>query len=408
VKREDRVARLEALLARVRANVAARGDRPRSLLSYRPDPLPEEEQGHAPLPILVQRASFPVADEPTLEALSQRALALTTADALLAGARAADPIEEPGWPASVRPAAADAHVVAAHEPIEEEPAPSRLERAVREAAAEQQLSPLLFEAAAELREHERRPLSEPPPANLPSFLAPLPVKVPEAPVFIPAPIRTPPIIYADPDEVPRPVEPPRALDHYADLDAAFHPRAPEPIAVVREPERGTWMLWAGAAAGALLVLAGAWLVRDTAVEPEPARAVNTTVTDTLDTPSPAHPPGRPSARPTATLPSADASALAARPVPPEPSFEPPDTSGLPVDRGLIWVDAHVVREVYVMGDVAGQTGKWLRVPCGLRNVRTAQPGPPPAGSSFPIWTSEGHSVLIPCRSYTRVTMPTDP
>ncbi len=387
------MARLEALLARVQANVAARGDRPRSILSYRPDPPTTVDGGEPPLPIFVQRASrAPMADESTLEARSQRSLALTTSDDLMASARAPEPIEEPGWPPSVRPLALDAQVVAAHEPIVEEPAPSRLERAVRDAAAEQ-LSPLLFEAAAELRHHERRPLSEPPPAVLEHLLAPRPIDVP---------VPEPPA----PEWIEPTNEPARGADRYADLDAAFQPRVPEPAAPAREPER-TWMLWAGAAAGAVLVLAAALLLRDDPVEPEPARAPTVAVAEPTDAPAHLESAPQPSARPAAVL-SARPSALAAAPTPPSPDFEPPDTSGLPVDRGLIWVDAQVVREVYVTGDAAGQTGKWLRVPCGLRNVRTAQPGPPPAGSSFPLWTSEGHSVLIPCRSYTRVTMPTDP
>lgn len=383
MKREDRVARLEALLARVKANAAARGERPRSVLSYPPEPIAEEEdEGQPPLPILVVPRA-PLADESTLQALSQRALALTTSDALAAAPTATG---EDAWPVSVSPPSAPEAVAVAHDPVPDEPAPSHLERAVRDAAAEQ-LSPLLREAAAELRDHERRPMSEPPPpddeeaqglenaffaaAELePAALAPEPAMLPES---------------------TRP--PPSRQPTSAPLVAA-------------QPDRGNTMLWFGAAAGATLVLAATWLFQrkpDAPIREPPAREVAAE-----STPLPARTQER-GAGPSAKVdPSPAPTSAPALSVTQPPIADPPDTSVLARDKGFLWVETTTPREVFVNGHTAGPSGRWLQVGCGLRNVRSAQPGPPPAGASFPIWTSEGHSVLIPCRSYTRVTLPTDP
>jgi hypothetical protein len=412
VKREDRVARLEALLARVRANTAARGERPRSLLSFRPEPPASETDGPAPFPMIVP--SRLIHDEPTLEALSQRAQALTTGQVQPSATPrptrasssrasfAATPEVKPGqaipppppaseddvWPASVRPQQLEPEIAAARDPVIEEPPPIGLERAVREVTADP-VDALLGEAALDLRGHERR-TTEPP----------------TAPAEEPAIAGLPPEPFAS----PLPPPPPQhdvAADPFAALDRAFQPAPPPPPP--QQPEPGRWTLWAGVAAGALVVLAGMSLLRGD--DPPPPK--RETVADATPAPEREHVPSLPASHPatppatqTESAPAPSASMLAAEPILPIP--DPPDVSGLGVGRGLLWVESKSAREVFVNGNQAGASGKWLNVPCGLRNVRSAKPGPPPAGASFPMWTSDGHSVLVPCRSYTRVSMPTDP
>ncbi|NUO54350.1 MAG: hypothetical protein HOV80_36355 [Polyangiaceae bacterium] len=399
MKKEDRVARLEALLARVKANTAARGERPRSLLSYRPAE-PSDADGTAPFPMRVGPRVIP--DEMTLEALSQRALVLIARE----GPASSPPIaivrapstpghaipppppsiEEDAWPPSVHPPAIEPDVAPARDFIVEEPAPMGLERAVRDAAAER-LDPLLREAALDLRDHERK--TEPP-------------VVPEAEDDDQSwreISRLPPLPQVDEE----------SEQSFDALDAAFHPPPPPPQAPA-PAESGRWMLWAGVAAGAALVLAATSLLgnRDQPATKERATGstptITTSVSDVAPPPRSATPPPTgPAAEP---APAPSASVMAARPIDPVP--DPPDVSGLGVGRGLLWVEASSPREIFVIGNQVGASGKWLNVPCGLRNVRSAKQGPPPAGASFPMWTSDGHSVLVPCRSYTRVTMPTDP
>ncbi len=406
MKKEERVARLEALLARVRANTAARGERPRSLLSYRPAE-PTDADGSAPFPMVVGPRVMP--DEMTLEALSQRALALIAREApastpplplvKTSPARAnvaashttpghAIPppppaLEDDAWPPSVHPPPIEPEVAPARDVIVEEPAPTSLERAVRDAAAER-LDPLLREAALDLRDHERR--TEPPVR---------PTSEDDDDEAWREISRLPPL-----PEVDEASE--RSLDA---LDAAFHPPPPPPPVPA---ESGRWMLWAGVAAGAALVLAATSLLgnRDGAATKE--RVTDAIPALTTSKPEVAPPPRSATAPATgpAAEPAPSASVMAARPIDPVP--DPPDVSGLGVGRGLLWVESTSPREIFVNGNQAGASGKWLNVPCGLRNVRSAKPGPPPAGASFPMWTSDGHSVLVPCRSYTRVTMPTDP
>ncbi|MBL9023802.1 MAG: hypothetical protein JNL21_16530 [Myxococcales bacterium] len=392
MSREDRLARLEALLARVKANAALRGERPRSHLSIPPEALPHEEGGAPPLPIFVSALRPPPpADESTLEALSQRALALTTSDALVVDAAPPSP-EEERWPESVRPSMSEAR--SAPEPIVDEPSPSFLERAVRDAAAEELSSPLFRVAAEDLRDHERRPLSEIPPPEASS---------------------TPPEITPKLDAAPAPsaAEPLTREPWFVEDEPA--PAHPVPVAVERDG-RG-WLLWAGAAAGATLVVGASLLFRSAPMPASPVAGAATNrpvATDQAPRPGPA-PAAESVAKPPATPDLASSSPLASSPpLTSAPSAlpaaipDPPETGGLARDRGLLWVETKTPREVFVQGNAAGASGRWLNVPCGLRNVRTAQPGPPPAGSSFPIWMSDGHSVLVPCRSFTRVTLPTDP
>jgi hypothetical protein len=68
----------------------------------------------------------------------------------------------------------------------------------------------------------------------------------------------------------------------------------------------------------------------------------------------------------------------------------------PASFGWLRVDVSTPGRVYVQGIDVGPTGVALEVRCGLRNVRVAQAAPPPPGSSFPAWSGESKSVVVPC------------
>ncbi|MFO0554907.1 MAG: hypothetical protein U0271_41405 [Polyangiaceae bacterium] len=76
----------------------------------------------------------------------------------------------------------------------------------------------------------------------------------------------------------------------------------------------------------------------------------------------------------------------------------------PHAQGLLWVDAHEPAEVYVNGGLVGPTSSYLKVTCGMKNVRLARVGVPPAGHSFPAWLTPGESVVIPCGGVNRVRL----
>jgi hypothetical protein len=40
----------------------------------------------------------------------------------------------------------------------------------------------------------------------------------------------------------------------------------------------------------------------------------------------------------------------------------------------------------------------------MRNVRLAKDGWPPPGKSFPMWSSEGVTVMVPCRAAFEITL----
>lgn len=82
----------------------------------------------------------------------------------------------------------------------------------------------------------------------------------------------------------------------------------------------------------------------------------------------------------------------------------PDGASLAPNQGWLRVDGSPDRHVYLNGSRAGETGAWLRVSCGWRYARIAEPGPPPAGKSFPMWAAEGVPVLVPCRGRTSVRL----
>jgi hypothetical protein len=74
---------------------------------------------------------------------------------------------------------------------------------------------------------------------------------------------------------------------------------------------------------------------------------------------------------------------------------------------MLWVDADPASAIYVQGVSAGDSGKWLEVACGMKNVRLARPGLPPPGHSFPMWLGVGQTVLIPCGGSHRVALRPD-
>ncbi len=86
---------------------------------------------------------------------------------------------------------------------------------------------------------------------------------------------------------------------------------------------------------------------------------------------------------------------------------PADTAALPETLGYLLVASSTRMPVYLNGTIAGDTGSWMKVGCGWRYLRLARHGSPPAGSSFPVWATEGRSVLVPCRGATRVELSED-
>jgi hypothetical protein len=83
----------------------------------------------------------------------------------------------------------------------------------------------------------------------------------------------------------------------------------------------------------------------------------------------------------------------------------PDARALPEGKGYLFIESEPGQPVYVNGVLAGDTGQWLTVTCGFRNVRIALRGPTPAGRSFPSWVSDGASVLVPCHGATEAALP---
>ena len=74
------------------------------------------------------------------------------------------------------------------------------------------------------------------------------------------------------------------------------------------------------------------------------------------------------------------------------------------DRGALFVESPVPASVYVNGVLAGAANERLQVACGLRHVRLARPELPPPGQSFPMWTTDGISVLIACGGVTKAAI----
>jgi hypothetical protein len=410
VKREDRLVVLRDLLARVQRNAAARGEPPPPPLvtTAAPPPEPRAPPPAVRRPMLPPPAPPP--DEPTLEALSQRAL-------VLMGYRTPVEIprdEEPAWIASgvaeegaaalappapaqtfrparsVAPPDPVAPPVATAAPIVEETPASALERAVREAAVEHSIPPgdpraLWAEAVEDLREHRSLGSEE---------------------------------LGADPVAESLPFDVPRAADS---LEVAQPMRRrPEPASQRPPPSyapralRGNAAVWVGGAIGAAFVVAVALAVGAFRAS-EATRAAKTNdgeraVAQPTGRTAPTGGSGRgPAATPSAPPTAAPSGAPTDQPLVGTPEVPPPpQAKGLAFNRGLLRVDTKADRQVFVNGVQVGRNGTWIEVDCGLKNVRTAQPGPPPAGASFPVWTSAGHPVFVPCGESTRVSLPSDP
>jgi hypothetical protein len=109
----------------------------------------------------------------------------------------------------------------------------------------------------------------------------------------------------------------------------------------------------------------------------------------------------PNTTPVTMNPSALAGAVTSAPAARPPS---PDASALPKDHGFLYVTTKAPTPVYLNGIVAGDSGTWLEVTCGLRHIRLARPGTPAPGGSFPMWSTEGTSVLVPCRGAASVSI----
>ncbi|NUP06164.1 MAG: hypothetical protein HOW73_08910 [Polyangiaceae bacterium] len=76
----------------------------------------------------------------------------------------------------------------------------------------------------------------------------------------------------------------------------------------------------------------------------------------------------------------------------------------PKDNGLLWVETKMPADVYVRGIRVGKSGEYIELPCGMRHVRLAKPGAPPPGDSFPAWIGEGKAVFVPCGEAHRTTL----
>lgn len=94
---------------------------------------------------------------------------------------------------------------------------------------------------------------------------------------------------------------------------------------------------------------------------------------------------------------------------PEPTSRPapadaPPAADIPEGQAALRVLVAPPRWVFINGKKAGESNAWLIVPCGWRHVRLAERQPPPPGASFPAWTNEGHSVLIPCGESSEIAL----
>jgi hypothetical protein len=111
-------------------------------------------------------------------------------------------------------------------------------------------------------------------------------------------------------------------------------------------------------------------------------------------PSSVGPEVTPSGAVASVAPVPSASAAEAPSSAPVPSA---DGSGLPYNRGYLWVISDTAATVFVNGIASGSTNSLLDVPCGLRFVRLGStPGP--------VWLSAGHTVDVVCQGFTRVTI----
>jgi hypothetical protein len=101
-------------------------------------------------------------------------------------------------------------------------------------------------------------------------------------------------------------------------------------------------------------------------------------------------PPRPSATPSAT-----------------PSAKPAgDPASLSPTRGYLVVDSPKEMGVFIAGNFRGLTGAQIEVDCGIKYVRlgVAPNANGESGSAGIVWTSEGKSANVACRSVTHVAM----
>lgn len=132
-----------------------------------------------------------------------------------------------------------------------------------------------------------------------------------------------------------------------------------------------------------------------AVKPPPSPSASS-ATLPPETSRPVTPPGIPVETGSAPQPATPETAI--------PSAPPPRN---PRESGMLWVDTTPRSTIYVQSLEAGESGRWLEVPCGMKFVRLARPGLPPPGHSFPMWLGVGQTVLIPCGESRRIALRPD-
>lgn len=105
----------------------------------------------------------------------------------------------------------------------------------------------------------------------------------------------------------------------------------------------------------------------------------------------------------AAAPPASASAAAEPATPPATAGTPSvDPATLNNNQGLIFVTANKPARVYLTGKLAGDTNTELKVDCGLKFVRLADPAQDIAKP--PMWLTAGEPKQIDCRKYTTFTV----
>lgn len=256
--------------------------------------------------------------------------------------------------------------------------------AVRKSSSPSPRDPATFwtDAAAELA--PRASSAPPPPPN---------ARVRE--LAPPPPRSRPPATYPPDSELPTSVDARSRRRRFRTLPPRRRP--PKPPSMVVKIHGGL------AAVGVIGVVAVIWVIlrsppstgaleypaplRSEVVRAEPAQsepALTGAVASVSEPPPPAAPIPAPTPR-AGPSPELDAAAVAS-------------------DQALLRVQTEQPRYVFVNGRKVGESGAWLHVPCGWRHVRLADRGPTPPGESFPKWSHEGHSVLIPCGEATEVSL----
>ena len=424
MRRSDRLARLHELLARVQRNAAERrGEVAASASGSSDDAVHGSFAGEPidPPPARVLRAHLePIPPPPASAAdlvaddwssLFARELSDPSPHAETTGETSFPSLIPPDPPPISEPTALAADRMAVEEePVE--PAPeSALERAVRIATEQRPQPPdpraLWLEAAEELRErritvppedepvadapHVAEPRSAPPSATARRSTRPAPESHTETPT---------PIATFETTHTPAS----RAFESVAPSPMSRRRRparpSPTPVEMAELPAEKPTPYWAvvllGCGVGLLFTLA--YVAFRALDEPHAvAQAVPNATFATTATTTATPLPSAPSAVSAPSLPVASST--------PVVSSDPPlPVIKRPKDMGLLWVDSTVPVSVYVQGLPAGESGTYLEVPCGLKNVRLARRDLPPPGHSFPMWLGKAESVLVPCGAANRVKM----